>query len=176
MPSQPRADPTLDESWQIFIDQYPRVMQVYRKIAKTEWFKSGRWTAFVGHYPHGIYMQISKPHWLNQELEGIHFELALDRRCLNNSSASIQLHITHKNVLPDREAFNQYTIPRMTAMVSTWDSRYELSTTKLSDRLNLNVPFNKTNFAQKVADEITQVCRLGDVIDEALSELWKIER
>src|SRR5688500_858597 len=126
MSSEPAAGLPLDEGWQIFIEQYPRVMQIYRKIARTEWFRKGRWTAFVGHYPHGISLQIFKPHWSNQALEGTHFELALDRRCRINSTASIQLHITHKSVLPDREAFNQYTIPRMAAMVSEWGSRYEL--------------------------------------------------
>jgi hypothetical protein len=176
MPSQPAADLSLDEGWQVFVEQYPSVMQVYRKIARTEWFHSGRWAAFVGRYPHGIFMQLFKPHWFNQELDGIHFELALDSRCLRNHSASIQLHITHKSVLPDREAFNQYTIPRMAAIVSQWGSRYELSTTRLSERLNLNVPFTRTSFAPKVADEIAQVCQLGEVIDEALRVLWEIDR
>ena len=61
----------LDEGWQIFVEHYPRMMQTYRKIARSEWFKNGHWAAFVGRYPHGIYMQIFKPHWFNQELEGI---------------------------------------------------------------------------------------------------------
>src|SRR5206468_3227100 len=93
-----------------------------------------------------------------------------------NKSASIQLHITHKNVLPDREQFNRCTIPRMADMVRLWGPRYELSETKLSERLNLNVPFTQTNFAQQMADELGQVCQLGGIIDEALSKLWGREK
>lgn len=74
--------------------------------------------------------------------------------------------------MPDRDQFNQYTIPRMAELVRPWGSRYELSETKLSDRLNLTVPFTQTNFVQKVADEMAQVCQLGGLIDEALSRLW----
>jgi hypothetical protein len=166
------GDRMLTESWAIFVEQYPQVMKVYRRLAKTEWFQQDGWVAFVGHYTNGIFMQLYKPHWHNHELEGIHFELALDARCLASKTASIQLHITHKNVLPDREAFNEYTIPLMVAMVCPWGPRYELSETKLSERLNLNVPFTQTNFAQQVADELTRVCQLGTIMDEALATLW----
>lgn len=162
----------LTKGWQIFVEQYPQVMKAYRRMAKTDWFQNGNWVAFVGHYTNGIFMQVYKNHWYNHEFEGIHFEMALDERCVENKTASIQLHITHKNVLPDRVKFNQYTIPRMKALVSQWDSCYELSETKLSERLNLNVPFTQSNFGQKVADEIAQVCLLGAIIDEALAKLW----
>ena len=162
----------LPEGWQIFVEQYPQVMKAYRRMAKLDWFQNDHWVAFVGHYTHGIFMQVYKPHWYNHELDGIHFELALDAHCVKNSVASVQLHITHKNILPDREQFNQYTVPRMAELVGPWGPRYELSETKLSERLNLNVPFTQTSFAQKVADEMAQVCQLGGIIDEALSRLW----
>jgi hypothetical protein len=165
----------LTGSWGVFVEQYPQVMKAYRRIAKTEWFRNGGWVAFVGHYTNGIFMQVYKPHWYNHEFDGIHFELALDARCVESRVASIQLHITHKNVLPDRDQFNEYTIPRMAGLVGEWDSCYQFSDTKLSERLNLNVPFTQTNFAQKVADELTQVCQLGAIIDEALSRLWGTE-
>lgn len=161
----------LTESWEIFVDHYPQVMKAYRRMAKMDWFVQGEWVAFVGHYTSGIYMQVYKTHWYNQEFEGIHFELALDARCVENRVASIQLHITHKNVLPDRDKFNQETIPRMAELVSQWGPRYELSETKLSERLNLNVPFTQSNFAEKVADEMAQVCQLGAIIDDALARL-----
>lgn len=162
----------MTESWEIFVEWYPQVMKAYRRIAKTDWFQKENWAAFVGHYTNGIYMQLYKPHWYNHEFEGIHFELALDARCIERKTASIQLHITHKNLLPDRERFNQYTIPRMAELVRSWGPAYELSETRLSERLSLNVTFTQTNFAQKVADELSQVCQLGTIIDEALSHLW----
>jgi hypothetical protein len=162
----------LTESWEIFVEQYPQVMKTYRRIANMDWFQQGNWVAFVGHYTHGIFMQVYKPHWYNHEFDGIHFELALDARCLKSSVASLQLHITHKNVLPDREQFNQYTVPRMAALVNEWGSGYEFSESKLSERLKLNVPYTQSNFAKKVADELTQVCQLDGIIDEALSHLW----
>lgn len=112
----------MEASWALFVEQYPRVMAAYRKVARMAWFQEEGWVAFV--------------------------------------------------VLPDRDRFNALTIPRMQAMITDWDARYELSETKLSECLNLTVPVTKSNFAQTVADELTQVCRLGPIIDEALAELW----
>lgn len=153
------------------MDYYPPLMQVYRKIATTEWFQQKGWNAFIGHYTHGIFMQLSKPHWYNYTFDGIHFELAMDASCAERRVASLQLHITHKNLLPDRDAFNAYTIPRMQAVVSAWGSPYEFSATKLSERLNCTIPFTATTFAPRVAAALTQVCTLDTIIDEALVTL-----
>ncbi|MEZ4864221.1 MAG: hypothetical protein R3C14_23110 [Caldilineaceae bacterium] len=162
----------MDASWELFVEQYPLVTAAYRKVARMAWFQEEGWVAFVGHYTHGIFMQLYKPHWYNHEFDGIHFELAMDANCVQNKVVSIQLHITHKAVLPDRDQFNALTIPSMKQAVAEWDARYEFSETKLSERLSLTVPVTKSTFAQKVADELTQVCRLGIIIDEALHDLW----
>jgi hypothetical protein len=162
----------MDASWLLFVEQYPQVMAAYRKVARMAWFQEEGWVAFVGHYTHGIFMQLYKPHWFNGEFDGIHFELALDANCVQNKVVSIQLHITHKAVLPDRDQFNAFTIPKMKQAIADWDARYTFSETKLSERLSLTVPVTKSTFAQKVADELTQVCRLGVIIDEGLAELW----
>ncbi|MCB0121204.1 MAG: hypothetical protein KDE58_03110 [Caldilineaceae bacterium] len=164
----------MDASWVLFVEQYPLVMAAYRKVAKMAWFQEEGWVAFVGHYTHGIFMQLYKPHWYNHEFDGIHFELALDANCVQNKVASIQLHITHKAVLPDRDQFNALTIPRMKAAMADWDTRYEFSETKLSERLRLTVPVTKSTFAKRVSDELAHVCRLGVIIDEVLDELWSV--
>ncbi|GEM_PF-1260343 len=166
----------LSPDWAVFIDYYPRCMQVYRKIAKTDWFQQNHWTAFVGHYTHGIFLQLSKPHWYNYDFDGIHVELALDCSCAERQIASLQLHITRKAVLPDREAFNAYTIPRIQTMVAAWHGPFEVSTTKPSERVNCAIPFTPTTFAPKVSDAITQIAQLDTIIDEALQTLWPPNR
>lgn len=159
-------------SWSVFMDYYPRYMQVYRKLAKTSWFRHGQWTAFVGHYTHGIFLQLSKPHWYNYEFDGIHIELAMDSACAERQQASVQLHITHKAVLPDRDAFNAYTIPQFERMVRSWNGPFEVSTTKPSERVNGVIPFTPTTFAGRVTDAITQIAQLDTIIDPALQTLW----
>jgi hypothetical protein len=167
----------MDEpSWIVFIDYYPHFMRVYRKLAKTAWFQHGCWSAFVGHYTHGIFLQLSKPHWYNYDFDGIHIELAVDASCAERQLASLQLHITHKTVLPDRDAFNAYTIPRIQAIVASWKGHYEVSTTKPSERLSCTIPFTPTTFAAKVSEAISQVAQLDTIIDEALQTLWPQSR
>ena len=160
------------ESWNLYIEQYPLVMAAYRRMAKSDWFIRGGWVGFVGYYTHGIYLQLYKAHWYNQGLDGIHFEVALDAGCVARKTASIQLHITHKSVLPDRDRFNELTIPRMKQQMADWDARYQLSETKLSERINLDVPYTKSTFARRVADEFERLSELGVIVDRALAELW----
>lgn len=158
--------------WALFIEYYPRFLQVYRKIAGSGWFQDRGWNGFVGHYTHGIFMHLSKPHWYNQTFDGIHFELAMDASCAERQVASLQLHITHKNLLPDREAFNAYTIPRMESVVAGWGAPWELSTTKRSERLNCTIPFTPSTFAARIVPPLTMACQLDGIIDEALATLW----
>ena len=80
--------------------------------------------------------------------------------------------LTHKSVLPDRERFNAVTIPAMKREMADWDERYQLSETKLSERINLDVPYTKSTFARRIADEFEQLSVLGAIIDQALAELW----
>ncbi|MEZ4680952.1 MAG: hypothetical protein R2932_42750 [Caldilineaceae bacterium] len=148
----------------------PMVMAAYRKVAWMAWFQR-RWVALSATTPMASSCTY-KPHWYNGEFDGIHFEFMLDAKCVENKVASIQLHITHKALLPDRDRFNALTIPRMKQVVADWDARYEFSETKLSERLNLTVTVTKSSFAKRVSDELAQVCRLGVIIDEALGELW----
>lgn len=159
----------ISQDWTIFIEYYPRFLQVYRKLAGADWFLQDGWTGFVGHYTHGIFLQLFKPHWYNHTFDGIHFELAMDAACAERREASLQLHITHKNLLPDRDAFNAFTIPRMRAVVSGWDDGWELSETKLSQRLNRNIPFTPSTFAPRVAAAITQARQLDAIIDAGLA-------
>ncbi|MDA1190736.1 MAG: hypothetical protein O3A46_03515 [Candidatus Poribacteria bacterium] len=162
------------DGYAVFTEQFPEFMKVYRRIAKTDWFQQGGWTAFIGSFTHGIYMQVFKPHWFNAELDGIHFELAMNRQLLDNRIANLQLHITHKSVLPDRDAFNAATIPLFKRAMSDWDAKYELSETKPSERVNLNIPYTNSTFAAKVGDEIGRVCELGAIIDDTLRDLWDV--
>ncbi|MBC8074448.1 MAG: hypothetical protein H7Y32_00100 [Chloroflexales bacterium] len=63
----------------------------------------------------------------------------------------------------------------MAELVSTWPPQYELSSSKLSERLDYAIPFTPTTFAAKVAAAVTQACTLDAIIDEALEALWPRE-
>lgn len=167
--------PPLTVDWQVYLQLYPHFMATFRRIAKQPWYREGQWCSFVAHYAGGIFMQVFKPHWRNEQLEGIHFELACDARCLSAGIASLQLHITHKNVLPDRDRFNEASIPRFERAMQGWGPEYTLSRTKLSERVNTSFAFSASNFAEKAAKEIAQLCSLGDAIDATLAELWPPE-
>jgi hypothetical protein len=126
------ADPITGD-WRIFIEQYPQMMSVIRQIAKQDWYARDRWTAFIGHYHAGIYMQVFKPHWYNQTGDGIHLETALTAETLANGATGIDLHITHKNLF-DREHFNAYTVPQMEALTKTWQGEVWFKTHTTSER------------------------------------------
>lgn len=161
---------SIPESWQIFIDQYPQLMKLQRKLGTLGWYKNDGWTMFIGHFHAGIYAQIFKPHWYNYTLDGIHFETGLTAESLQTKTLGIDLHIGHKNLF-DREKFNDITIPQMGKVIATWDNEVKFSPDNLSGRLSLTIPFTKTGFATQAANAFTQLCTLGVIIDDGIAQL-----
>lgn len=160
----------IPDSWQIFIEQYPQFMKFQRKLGTMDWYINDGWALFIGHFHAGIFVQIFKPHWYNQTLDGIHFETGLTAESLQSKMIGIDLHIGHKNLF-DREKFNDLTIPHMAALVLTWENELKFSSNTLSSRLSMQMPFTKTGFATQLADAFTQLCSLGSIIDEGLAQL-----
>jgi hypothetical protein len=56
-------------------------------------------------------------------------------------------------------------------VVATWEGNIRFSTTNLSDRLSLEVPFTKTRFAEQLTDAFTQLSSLAPIIDDGLAQL-----
>ena len=158
------------EKWQVFISQYPQMIALRGQLAKREWFVDGGWTAFIGAYHAGIYMQVYKPHWFNHTGDGIHLETALNAESLAQKRTSIDLHITHKNLF-DRERFNAYTIPRMQALTSGWEDDFWFKSHTLTERLGLKLRFTETGFGKQLAEGFTRLSVLGAVIDDGLAQL-----
>ena len=77
------------------------------------------------------------------------------------------------NPIDGRVCYRSEYLEYMKQMVEEWGgAQYEFSETKSSERLNLDVPYAKTTFARRISEEFTQICELGEIIDEALEELW----
>lgn len=161
---------TIPESWQIFMDQYPQMMSVIRQLAKQDWYMRDGWTAFIGHYHSGIYLQVFKPHWFNQTGDGIHLETGLDAPALANNTTGIDLHITHKNLF-DRDRFNAYATAPMQSLVEAWSGDVWFKSHTISERLGMRVKFTRTNFPKQMAAAFTQLSTLGPIIDAGLAQL-----
>ncbi|MBZ0299447.1 MAG: hypothetical protein K8J31_06905 [Anaerolineae bacterium] len=160
----------IPEDWHIFMDQYSPMMSVIRQLAKQDWYVREGWTAFLGHYHAGIYLQVFKPHWFNHTGDGIHLETGLTAETLQNRATGIDLHITHKNLF-DRDRFNAYATPRMKALVESWPDEIWFKEHTVSERLGLSVRFTKTNFPQQMAAAFTRLSALGPIIDAGLAQL-----
>jgi hypothetical protein len=158
------------ENWQVFMEQYPKMISLRRQLAKRDWYVRDGWTAFIGAYHAGIYMQVFKPHWFNQTGDGIHFEMALTAQVMSLKCTSIDLHIAHKNLF-DRDRFNAYTLPLMEALTKDWQGDFTLKKNTLADRVSKFVRFTETGFPKQLADGFTQLAPLGAIIDEGLAHL-----
>lgn len=159
-----------EESWVIFREQYPQFMKLMRTLAKTDWYVRDGWVMFVGHYHAGIFLQLSKAHWFNQTLDGIHFEIGLTAGSLAEKRATIDLHIGHRNLF-DRQRFNELTLAQMAEAVQEMDSVTRFSKKNLSERLSAEVKFTKSGFAKQLTEAFTQLCVLGSIIDDGLAQL-----
>ncbi len=163
------AEP-ISADWQLFIEQYPQMMSVIRQLAKEDWYLREGWTAFIGHYHAGIYLQVFKPHWFNQTGDEIHLEAALTAETLAQGATGIDLHVTHKNLF-DRERFNAYATPRMEALVATWPGEVWFKAHTISERLGMHVKFTKSGFPKQMAAAYRQLAALGPIIDAGLAQL-----
>ena len=160
----------INNSWELFIEQYPQFIKLMRELGKQDWYVNDGWTMFIGQYFAGIYAQVYKTNWFNYTLDGVHIETGMTPESLAEKKLQIDLHVGHRNLF-DRVKFNEYTIPKMEEVVATWDQPYKFSKTNLSDRLSIWVPFTKSAFAKKVAVGFAQVCTLGVIIDEGIAQL-----
>lgn len=161
---------SLDQSWQIFFEQYPQFMKLLRKLGRQDWYTDGSYTMFIGQYHAGIYAQVYKSNWYNYTLDGIHFETGLSAESLEDRILQLDLHIGHRNLF-DREKFNTLTIPRMAEVVEGWEEEIKFSRSNLSDRLSLWIKFTKTGFADQVAAGFARLAELSPIIDEGLARL-----
>ena len=157
----------IDPSWQLFIDTYDDFMKLMRELGRRAWYVDGQYVTFIGRYHAGIYVQVYKGHWHNYTLDGVHYELGFTAESVAEKQVRLDLHIGHRNLF-DREAFNALTIPRMAALVETWDGEVGFSKTNLSDRVHVIQPFRKSKFAQDVADGFERLAALGGIIDDGL--------
>ena len=160
----------LTEGWSIFIDQYPQFTKLQRELAKTDWFVNDGWTAFIGYYHAGIYIQLFKPHWFNHTGDGIHLEMGITAETLAAKKTTIDLHVGHRNLF-DRVRFNELTIAPMQEMVASWGNGVTFSKTNLSERMRVDVSFTKSGFPKQVTVAFTQMCQLGPIIDDSLKQL-----
>lgn len=164
----------LAPDWILFAEQFPEFMKTYRRLARERWFKDEGWTAFIAHYREGIFMQIYKLHWYNHEHEGIHLELALNADLLARREANLQLHVTHKNLLPNRTRFNEATAPAMRKLIEDLGEPFQFREDRLSERVSVNFRFGRSNFAEKAAGCSVKLRPLGDIIDDALLRLFGV--
>ncbi len=158
---------SLDQSWSIFIEQYPQFMKLLNRLGKTDWYPREGWTMFIGQFHAGLYMQMYKTHWFNHGLNGVHIETGVSAESLASKTLRIDLHIGHANLF-DRVKFNQHTIPRIAEATRDWGDGYVLSTKNLSDRLHGHVRFTKTGFANQLTEELSRWRALGPIIDDGL--------
>lgn len=166
----------ISPSWQLFIEQHPQLMKVMRQLSGLEWYSSGGWSSFIGHYHAGIYMQVAKGSWFNYGLDGIHFEFGLTEEALQAKQLSIDLHVGHRNLF-DRQTFNALTVGRMGQVAEGWEVEgLRFSRTNLSERLSLPLRFTKSGFGKQVAAGLTRMSELAPIIDDGLAQLGRKDR
>ena len=87
---------------------------------------------------------------------------------------NLQLHITHQSLLPSREKFNDYTIPRFRKVIDAIGGPFELWEHRASERISADIRYTSSTFPTKLADAMKQMDPIGDIVDEALMKLWRI--
>ena len=133
-----------------------------RKLNQSSWFADG-WDI----YNRGVYLQLYKDDWYNQNQGGIHFETFIEANQIRNKEFPICMHAEED--CPSQEQFVQEFLALEGDRIRGWKgykaigSGYYICERKL--------PLNFKNLEQRLLEEFNRLRQLESSIEQALKRV-----
>ena len=130
-----------------------------REMNQSSWFDGG-WEI----YNRGVYLQLYKSNWHNQNQGGIHFETFIEAREIKQKAFPICMHAEED--CPSQQAFIQEFIALEGDRIKNWKGY------KIGEGYNIckrTLPLNFKNLEQRLFEEFNRLRQLEKGIDKALS-------
>ncbi|CAN5322387.1 hypothetical protein BH11CYA1_BH11CYA1_15360 [soil metagenome] len=166
--------------------------RVANRLCQEPWFKES-WLVDVHFFPaapqvpESVTMHVSRPHWFNEDGQGIHFEVQFGPKQWAKSEISLMLHVFHCATIPGtkikRIAVTKPFIDSNYDLIASWPGysfragRYGTQSFSCTLVLAEHMTQSRSQdaaveeqFALMVSNEILRLCRtLGPAIDQALA-------
>ena len=166
--------------------------RVANRLQQEPWFKDG-WLVDVHFFPaapqepESVTMHVSRPHWFNEDGQGIHFEGQFGPKQWAKLEIPLMLHVFHGATIPGtkikRMAVTKPLVDNNYDLIASWPGysfrvgRYGTQSFSCTLVLAEHITQSKSQctnveeqFEIMVSDEISRLCRtLGPAIDQALA-------
>lgn len=131
-----------------------------RQLRKSNWF-SDDWDI----YNRGVYMQLYKHNWCNQNQGGVHFETYIESREIRQKEFPICMHAEED--CPQQERFIQEFLALEANRISSWKGYKAVGKGYVICQRNL--PLNFKNLEQRLLEEFNRLRQLEVSINQTLS-------
>jgi hypothetical protein len=166
----------------LFEEVVKKFETVEKKLKSNTWFKKDKWTVSIHGFPEknpdAVTLHASKPHWFNDDKQGIHIESFLMLDPNKRKKSYVTIHVLHHEKIPGtnlkRTEISKPFVDSIYKEVSKWKG-YTFRTGKYGTQ-----PFTKimdgTNddFEKDLAIEIEKICLvLGPEMERTLKQVLK---
>jgi hypothetical protein len=136
--------------------------ELENKIKKSSWF-SYDWNI----YNRGVYLQLSKNNWYNENQGGIHFETYIELPQIRTKLVPIHFHA--ETDCPYQSEFIKYFLDIEATRIAGWKG-YKVIGKKynICERM---LPLNFKNLADRMYEEMNRLRQLEPTIDEIINQL-----
>lgn len=137
--------------------------------ALAERFRRDGWEARQEEPPQA-YLHVSRPHWFDEKLSGIHFETYVLGGQLAAGSAPVCLHC--EGDCPFQAAFLEKFTERARSLIETWPG-YKILGPSGCSVCEVQVPLGATADATVVAleQELKRIQQVAPLVDEVIAEM-----
>ena len=133
-----------------------------KKLNQSNWFGDG-WEI----YNRGVYLQLSKANWYNQNQGGIHFETYIENPQIKRKRFPVCMHAEED--CPSQSEFIERFLALEGDRIMSWKG-YETSGKGYSI-CQRDLPLNFKNLEQRLFEELNQLRQLEASVDQVLGEL-----
>ncbi|MEA2048910.1 MAG: hypothetical protein U9O64_10765 [Campylobacterota bacterium] len=131
---------------------------IEKSLKASHWFNDG-WEI----YNRGVYLQLYKSNWHNDNQGGIHFETHIESREVKQKEFPISLHVEDNT--PFQNAFIEKLLSLEAERIKSWKG-YKIG--KGYSLCKRTLPLNPKNLEQRILEELNRLRQLEASIDETL--------
>ena len=135
--------------------------ELEKNLTRQKWFSSD-WTI----YNRGVYMQVAKENWFNDNQGGIHFETYVEKDELEEKMVPIHMHV--EDDFPEGEKFIRLFTEKARPTISSWKGYKVYGTGYLICQRKL--PLDPGALSMKLLEEFTRLQQLTPLIDSTIQE------
>lgn len=136
--------------------------ELEKNLAKQKWF-DGNWSI----YNRGVYMQVYKENWFNDDQGGIHFETYVEKYELESKIVPIHMHV--EDDFPEAQKFIPLFVERARDTISGWKGYKVSGAGYLICQRKL--PLDPGSLASQLLEEFGRLQQLAPVIDQTIEDV-----